>query len=106
MNIFAEPVSIRRGPEHDQYGDPIPGTGSPVNVLALVWGRESTEPTHQNRNGVIVGLGMALPSGTDIRVNDQVSVRGDWYDVEGEPHNWSGMGWNPGIQVALRRAQG
>ena len=91
----------------DAYGDPLPGDASRVDVPGCaVAPRYSSEPSERGRQGVIVGLTVYGP---DVFLStDQVEVRGVLYDVEGEPGFWENpfTGWAPGVEVALRRAEG
>lgn len=47
-----------------------------------------------------------LPAGTSIAAVDAVEVRGLTYEVDGSPNDWVNpfTGWNPGVEVRLRRA--
>ena len=103
-------VRIRSTPGgFDVYGDQIAGTSTRTNVhntAVAPW--YSTEPTERGQAGVVVGLTIAPPPGSDIRFTDQVEVRGVPYDVEGDsieivsPYT----GWAPGAEIALVRAAG
>lgn len=93
----------------DEYGDPVESTESRVLLDgAGVAPRASEDISDQGRQGVIVGLSLYLPFGTDLLHTDQVEVDGTVYDIEGEPGSWKSplTSWEAGIEVALRRAQG
>lgn len=94
---------------HDQYGDPIPAvTTRTVLDRCTVAPRSSSELAGRGRQGVIVGLSLYGPPGTDLVYTDQVDVDGTVYAIEGEPGRWN----NPftrsreGIEAALNRAVG
>lgn len=95
---------------HDEYGDPVAGTTQRIPVTPLgVAPRMSEESNARGRDGVVVGLTVYLPAGTDIHYTDQYEDdSGVVHDVLGEPGVWSNpfTGLAAGIQVALKRAEG
>jgi hypothetical protein len=93
----------------DAYGDPVTSITTRVEVTGCaVAPRMSTEPTERGRQGVIVGLSLYAPTGTDVRYTDRVEIDGAVYLVDGIPAEWVSpfTGWAPGLEVALRRAEG
>lgn len=93
----------------DQYGDPTGVTPDALTVSGCaVAPRSSSEPTERGRVGVIVGLTLYAPYGSDIIHTDQIEVDGTVYDIEGEPGLWANpfTGSRPGMEVALKRAEG
>ena len=110
MFAHGETVTVLPGPPTtDAYGEPIPSTrtGGDITGCAIA-PRMSTEPTERGRQGVIVGLTVYAPAGSDILSTDSLMVRGHSYLVEGEPAEWVSpyTGWTPGLEVAIRRAVG
>jgi len=107
---YGETVTVVPGPPgSDQYGDPLPVTRVSFDIEGCgVAPRYSTEPTERGRQGVIVGLSIYAPIGSDILSTDSLRVRGDVYAVEGEPADWRSpfSGWAPGMEIALKRAAG
>ncbi len=57
------------------------------------------------RDQVIDGTVLFAPASADIRVTDAFRIRGDMYEVEGEPGLWEG-GRLAHWQVALQRVTG
>lgn len=110
MFANGETVTVLPGPEtFDDYGDPIPSERVGGDILGCaVAPRYSTEPTVRGRQGVIVGLSIYAPAGSDILFTDSLRVRGEVYVVEGEPAEWVSpfTGWAPGLEVAVKRAVG
>jgi hypothetical protein len=49
-----------------------------------------------------------LPAGTAVTAASVLVIRGDRYEVDGEPADWRDPfdGWTPGIAVPLRRVTG
>jgi hypothetical protein len=72
-----------------------------------VWPRGSSELV-QGRDTVIVGLAILLPAGTAVAASDRLRVRGDLYEVDGQPGSWQSpfSGLSAGVQVALTRVTG
>jgi hypothetical protein len=110
MFAFGETVTVVPGPvAFDQYGDPVNPTRTGGNITGCaVAPRYSTEPTARGQQGVIVGLSVYAPAGSDILSTDLLTVRGNLYQVEGEPAEWINpyTGHNFGIEVAVKRAVG
>jgi hypothetical protein len=87
---------------------PVKATYSNVPVAPAdangTGGNEYTD----GRDTVIIGLTAYLPDGATIAATDRLSVRGDLWEVVGQPQPWQSpyTGWRPGIPVALRRVTG
>lgn len=83
---------------------------------AEVVSRGEGEIAERGREGIVVGLTLFAPSGTDIRPGDAIvemvdgarkAVHAGVWEIEGEPGDWRApSGWAAGMQVALRRAKG
>lgn len=94
----------------DADGDPVESTGSQLVIAdCLVAPRtEDGESRAPGRHGVIVGLTLYAPLGSDIARTDLFDIDGERWAVEGEPGVWTPP-WPSapgGIEVALRRAVG
>jgi hypothetical protein len=64
----------------------------PITTLAPAEPRPSSEPVQDARNSVMDGWTLYLPEGSDVRSSDRLRVRGEEYDVLGEPAAWMGAG--------------
>ena len=97
-----------RGVTLDEYGDPDGEPEEDDLEGCTVAPRSSTEVDERGRQGVVVGLTLYAPYGTDIVHTDQLQVDGVLYDIDGEPGLWKNpfTGWEAGIEVALVRAEG
>lgn len=60
------------------------------------------------RDTVIVGLTLLMPSGSQVSAVDRFVVRGDLWEVYGQPESIISpfTGWNPGLPVAIGRVTG
>lgn len=99
---FADVQRIRpSAPEEDQYGEPIPGSGSEsVTPLpdALFAPGGSSEPVAAGESAVVVAPTAYWPSAyPDILPTDQLRIGETVYEVEGEPSRWP-----KGLVVTLR----
>jgi len=103
-------VRLRReAPTHDRYGDPSDDEPARLTIEgASVYPRSSADVDERGRSGVIVGLTLIAPYGTDLQHIDQVEVDGVLYDLDGDPGQWKHhhTGWEAGLEVALKRAAG
>lgn len=99
----------------DDYGDPVASTTQTHTIAnCAVSPRVGEDELHdRGRAGVIVGLTLFAPAGADIQRHDRIVIAaGDpnagRYEIEGEAAEWRSpwTGWQAGIQVALRRAEG
>lgn len=98
-----------RPPGRDEYGDPLSADSEEDDIPdCVVSPRLSTEVTAPGRQGVVVGLTLYAPYGTDLVHTDQVKVDGVLYELDGEPGPWKSpfSGWEAGVEVALKRAAG
>lgn len=94
----------------DQYNDPDPSPTVDELVLdqAFVAPRTTSDIDDRGRQGVIVGMSLYAPVGTDLVHTDQVKVDGVLYDLDGEMGVWTNplTGWDAGIEAAIKRAAG
>lgn len=99
----------REGEPRDKYGDANDTEPARTTIDgAFVAPRTSGDVDDRGRDGVIVGLNLYAPHGTDLIHTDQVEVDGTVYDLDGDPGQWKHphTGWEAGMEVALKRAAG
>lgn len=94
----------------DRYGDTAANWTAPEATAVpgcAVAPRASTETTADG-DRVIIGLTVYLPPGTAVTSKQRVVVRGETYEVVGEPGEWRSpyTGWAPGTEIALQRVEG
>lgn len=107
----------------DQWNDPVPASISRTDIAGCgIAPRYSSEPTVVGRQGVIVGLTLYVPAGTDILFTDRIEINGGGtvagapvtpttakiYVVEGEAADWTNpiTGTKFPTEIALKRATG
>lgn len=68
----------------------------------------STEPTDDARNAVITTPEVYAPTGSDVLAGDRLVVRGQTFDVEGDPADWRSpfTGWQAGLVIRLKKVAG
>jgi hypothetical protein len=99
----------------DEYGDPTPGYTVEHELDGVGWaprvqgaGKASGDIEDRGREGVIVGLTLYAPYGSDLLHTDQIRIDDVLYKVEGQPGSW----WNPhtgrepGMEIQLSRSEG
>lgn len=103
---------LTAGTATDPYSDETVNDWSTSTALAVtgvgIEPRPSSEPVQNARNAVVSGFTAYLPPGTAITSANRVTVRGNTYDVQGEPAVWRNpfSGWAPGIIVQLEKTEG
>ncbi len=96
----------------DRYGnDTFTWTVGAMYERCVVSARRSGEGgdlTDQGRQGVVVGLKVMLPSEAVVSNHSRLEVRGDLYEIVGEPFapHSPFTGLEPGVSVDLRRVEG
>lgn len=104
-------VRVRAGgsTEVDGYGNPVPGADveTPLPGWAVADG-STAEFNQPGREAVSVDLVGYGPPGVDVKSSDRFRVRGELYNVEGEPFVWRSpfTGWTPGVVVKWSRVTG
>jgi hypothetical protein len=70
--------------------------------------RDSTEDHDQGRQAVLVGFTVYAPAGTEILPTDRLEVRGDTWEVDGEPGVWVSpfTEVEEGVEIRTRRVTG
>jgi hypothetical protein len=68
----------------------------------------SSSEAVQGQDLLTVQPSVYLPAGTVVGAVDAVQVDGQTYEVDGSPNDWVNpfTGWNPGIEVRLKRVTG
>ncbi len=92
----------------DQYGNDVRDFVSTTIPGCVVWPRTSTEYVDA-RDTVITGITVLIPPAIAVLPTDQLLVRGELYDVNALPFDWSQNPWTnsrAGVQVELRQVTG
>lgn len=108
---YGTTVTVQRAtPVVDRYGNSRPGTYTDHHTIAGcgIAPRTSDDLTDRGRLGVVVGLTMFAPYDADLLSSDRVVVGGETYETVGDPGQWRSplTGWQPGLEIALRRVEG
>jgi hypothetical protein len=97
----------------DRYNTPTESWLAPVDVpVYSVSPASSVEPFEAGRNAVVTGLQVLAPVGTEIDSKDRVIWDGNEYVIDGEVADWSvspfntGLLWDAGIEIKLKRVEG
>lgn len=98
---------LRAGSSVDPYSteaseDWSTPTEQDITTLAPAEPRPSSEPVQDARNAVVSGFTLYLPADADVTAADRMVVRGNTYDVLGEPASWLGAG----LVVQVGRTEG
>lgn len=96
-------ASGRRNDGGTDWTDPVD-----TEVAGCLIAPRSTSENLDGRTGVIVGVTVYLPAWADITSADRLVIRGELYDVNGEPGVWTSPGHPEcdGIEVAAKRSEG
>ncbi len=101
---------VRRTPGGvDEYGDPIASTDITDTLTgAFVAPRMSEDVEGKGRAGVVVGLTLFAPAGTDLVRSDLIEAQGRRWRIVGDIAVWSHpwTGWEPGVTAALEATEG
>lgn len=99
----------------DRYGTPVydwpePGVelrGCGVAPLEI-GGQDAAEPPDVARNAVVRQFTVYAPAGAPITAADRLKVRGEVYEVIGEPSDWRSpySRRRPGLVAKVRRVEG
>lgn len=92
-----------------RYGDTVLDwdTTTDTDVECIAYPRTSTED-NENRSALISGLTLLLPpDAPEIPHTARVRARGHVWEVDGDVGDWkSPWGWEPGLEVNLRKVAG
>lgn len=69
---------------------------------------QSSEPDQVGRNAVITQPEVYAPFGSDVLAGDRIVIRGQTFDVDGQPASWVNpfSGWAPGLVITLKGVEG
>jgi hypothetical protein len=109
----------------DTYGDPTTASTIRTDIAGCgIAPRYSSEPNAVGRNGVVIGLTIFAPYGSDILFTDRIEINGGGtviatglpvtpstasiYTIEGDPADWLNpfTGSTPGMEISVKKAVG
>lgn len=108
--MIGEPVTVQPGVVLDDDDNPVPGTGDPIELYAVVEPAGSTETTVRGRSGVYTTVRLYIdePPAQPISRDWDIEVRGVVYAIDGNGSDWrdpdgSDLG---GLVITAYRAEG
>lgn len=110
--MIGETVTVLTpGETTDGHGNPVPDWADAEDTDvegAAVAPEKVEEDRTAGRQGVVVKRTVYLPPGSVVAATDRLVVRGDTYNVDGEPGPWVSPfgGTLGGVEVSLRRVVG
>lgn len=111
LGLGGETVTVQRGTVTSgrRNDTAIDWTNPTVHTVAgCLIAPRSTSENLDGRQGVIVGVTVYMPTGTDVLATDRLVIRGKPYEIDGEPGDWRSP-LHPicdGIEVAAKRTEG
>lgn len=109
---FGETVTILRTSPGgtDPYGDPIDGEDVevPVEGCAVWTGAMAAEQLLAGREPSTADRAVSFPYGTDVRRTDRLRIRGEVFEVSGDPFEYRNpfTGTEFGVLVYANRGEG
>lgn len=108
---YGEPVTLLRTDAGgtDEYGNDVLTEVTTAISNVAVWPRTGTETDNGDaRDQTVIGLTLLIPPGIDVQSTDRFMVRGNRYEVAGEPGVWRSYltGTLAGTEVNLTRIEG
>jgi hypothetical protein len=85
---LAETIIVIHPLQRDEWGDPVPGTGTEVEVQDCLFAPGATREIEVNQNTVLADATIFAPSDIAVSATDRVRVRGEEYTVAGKPRVW------------------
>jgi hypothetical protein len=98
----SETIVIVRTPPRGRFGDPGAGGSPEVEVPECLVAPGSSREQNFGAAQVDTDVSVYCPAGTEVLPTDQIRVRGDLFQVVGEPASWGSFG----VVVHLRRVTG
>lgn len=102
--VGGEQITIVRPVPLDKFGDPQPGEPEETVSDGWLFAPGGSHELHDARATVDTDAQLyrlGAPGGEDIRPTDQIRVRGELFEVVGEP-----AVWRLGTVIGLRRVTG
>lgn len=109
---MTESVTRLRGTTvENRYGDDQWDWTDPAELTitgCAVAPRDSTEDHNEGRQAVLIGFTVYAPAGTVVLPSDRLRIRGDDFEVDGEPGAWISpfSDVEEGVEIGTRRVTG
>lgn len=102
---MSETFTRIRPPGRGAFGDPLPGTGTQLDIPGCQFApgaSHESDPAGGGRQTITDGTVYA-PPGIDVVRTDQMRIRGVLFDVAGDPQDW---GPDAGVVITVRKVTG
>lgn len=112
LDLPGETVTVQRGTQTStgRRNDTTTDWSTPAehDIADCLIAPGSSLENHDGRDGVTADIAVYAPAGADVLSTDRLIVRGEPYDVEGEPAVWSSPGHYEvdGVVIAANRSEG
>lgn len=111
--LFTVTLTVDRPAGTDAYGNPLAGVTHTVDDCVVAPRGSPFEDNADHRDQIIDSLSVYAPSGADIKAQDVAvdplppAYTGRW-QVQGDVAYWQSpfTGWQPGVEVILKRVEG
>ncbi len=85
---LAETIVILHPLQRDEWGDPVPGTGTEQVVDECLFAPGATREIEVNQKTVLADGTVFAPADITVGPHDRVRIRGEEYLVAGKPRVW------------------
>jgi hypothetical protein len=85
---LSETITIIHPLQRDEWGDPVPGTGTEQVVEDCLFAPGATREIEVNQNTVQADGTVFAPPDVVVSAHDRVLIRGEEYQVAGKPRVW------------------
>lgn len=102
---------LRAGETTNRVGAIVPDWSDPAELAipgCAVAPRDAEEDHGGGRQAVIIGFNVYAPAGTVVLPTDRLHIRGDDFEVDGEPGVWVNpwTGIEAGVEIRTKRVEG
>lgn len=103
FNDMQETVLLVHPVGKDEWGDPLPGTGTSVQITEALYAPGASQEMDVNANVVDAdGTLYIEPASATVGPHDRLMIRNQMYEVAGQPRMWQ----NTLTEIPVRRVTG
>ncbi len=97
-----ETITIIHPLQRDEWGDPVAGSGTEVEIEDCFFAPGATREIEVNANTVQADGTVYGPPDIEVGAHDRVRIRGEEYQVAGKPRLWL----NAFVEIPVRLVSG